>query len=294
MPKVALIQMACGGTVEENTKKALAKVKEAAANGANIVVLPELFQHPYFPAEESNPEAFNRAEEIPGETMRQLAQAAKENHIILVGGSVFEREGDKYYNTAMTFDEDGDMIGKFRKCHIPQDPGFYEKDYFTPGDAIPVIDTKYGKICVMICYDQWFPEAAVKAAANGASLIIYPSAIGYPDSVNDITGDWRDMWQTAQRGHAACNQVYVAGLNRVGEESSKQGKTDFFGGSFIADYSGKMLSSLDKQEDIIYADCNFEHQKTVQNEWGILANRNPKLYRTTDSVPFDRTTWLKK
>lgn len=282
MVKIALVQMSCSGTAEENTRKALAYIKQSAEHGANIVCLPELFQHPYFPIIPKDERAFDLAEPANGDTAKRLAQAAKENGVYVLGGSIYEREGAgasaKYYNTALVFDDEGQLINNYRKCHIPQDPGFYEKDYFAAGNELKVFDTKYGKICTMICFDQWFPEAARLATLQGAQLLVYPTAIGMPDNVENITGDWRDMWQTAQRGHAASNNVYVAAINRVGNEAAPDGTTEFFGGSFIADYAGKMVANADKQEGIIYADCDFKRQKEVQDAWCFLTNRRPDLY----------------
>lgn len=284
MPKVALVQMSCNGSVKENTDKALALVKQAAEKGADIVVLPELFQNPYFPIVQSTPgkDSHDLAEPVNGETMKRLSQAAKENHVHLIGGSIYERDGEgknaRYYNTALSFDDEGNLIGNYRKCHIPQDPGFYEKEYFEGGDTIPVMKTKHGNIAVMICFDQWHPEAARIAALKGANLIVYPTAIGIPQNEKNITGDWRAMWQNAQCGHAAANQVYVAAANRIGREEAPSGLTDFFGGSFIADWTGQKLAQLDKEEGITMLDCDFEHQKQVQEAWCILPNRRPDIY----------------
>ena len=267
------------GRFRKNTDKALRLICEAAQQGADIVCLPELFQTPYFPIVPGaeNAQAFVDAETIPGKTQNILSRAAKENKVLLLGGSIFEREGEgkaaRYYNTAMAFDDTGAMIGNYRKCHIPQDPGFYEKDYFAEGPGVQIIDTKFGKIAVMICFDQWHPELARLAAVNGAHLLVYPTAIGIPQNEENITGDWRAMWQNAQKGHAAANQVYVAAVNRIGTESCTNGPTEFFGGSFIADWTGEKLAELDKQEGITMLDCDFAHQKKVQDAWCVLANR---------------------
>jgi predicted amidohydrolase len=285
--KVALVQMACSDSQRDNTEYAIEAIRSAANRGANIVCLPELFQSRYFPALPMNKEAFALAETIPGPTTQQLAEAAKENKVLVIGGSIFERASEgakaKYFNTAPVFDDTGALLATYRKCHIPQDPGFYEKDYFAEGDGIKVIETKFGKICVMICFDQWFPEAARQAALLGAQLIVYPTAIGMPDNVVNITGDWREMWQTAQRGHAACNNVYVAAINRVGPEPSADGSTtEFFGGSFVADFAGHTIAQADDEPEIIMAECNFEQQRSVQEAWNFFPNRRPDVYRAVN------------
>lgn len=284
MPKLALIQMPCNGTTKENTDKALRMIKQAAEQGADIVALPELFQNPYFPIVQATPEKTSHelAEPVHGETMKLLSQAAKENHVYLLGGSIYERDGEgknaRYYNTALSFDDEGNLIGNYRKCHIPQDPGFFEKEYFEGGDHVEVMDTKHGKIAVLICFDQWHPEIARIAALKGANLIVYPTAIGIPDNEENITGNWRAMWQNAQCGHAAANQIYVAAVNRIGSEKAPGVTTEFFGGSFIADWTGQKLAQLDKEEGITMLDCDFEHQKKVQKSWCVLPNRRPDLY----------------
>jgi predicted amidohydrolase len=278
MFKLALIQMRCSGSREENFASALAKIAEAAANGAQMICLPELFTMPYFPAEPDGKRFFAEAETIPGDSTRRLSEAAKQHGVYLIGGSLFERDGDTYYNTAPVFDDTGALIARYRKCHIPQDPGFYEKDYFAEGPGIEVIDTKYGRIAVMICFDQWFPEAARLAALQGASLLIYPTAIGMPDNALNISGDWRAMWQIAQQGHGAANNVYIAAINRVGQETTTENTTRFFGGSFVADYGGRKLVEAGDAETILYAECDFAHQKKVQAAWCLLANRRPSLY----------------
>ncbi len=282
MPKVALIQMSCAESAVANLDKAVALVEGAADQGAQIVCLPELFQHPYFCAVPKDESAYALTETIPGPTTERLGALAKKLGIILLGGSIYERaeEGGRmvYYNTSPVFDETGVMIAAYRKCHIPHDPGFYEKDYFAEGDALDVIETKYGKIAVMICYDQWFPEFARMAALKGAQMLFYPTAIGYPEGVANTTGDWREKWQIAQRGHSAVNDVFVGAVNRVGYEEVGDSKTNFFGGSFISDYAGKKLDERMEGEGVVMADCDFEHQKIVQHNWNFLPCRRPDLY----------------
>src|SRR3989344_2221321 len=231
---VGLVQMRMGADSANNLQRALEGVAEAAGLGANIVCLPELFLSPYFFQAPDNANAFSSAETVPGDTTRVLSEAAKKHGIILIGGSVFEKSGEKFFNTTPVFDTDGSLLGIYRKTHIPEDFLYHEQRYFAPGNTgITVFDTKFGKICPLICYDQWYPEAARIAALKGAEIIFYPTAIGLidADAEENITGDWEAMWRNAMLGHAAANNILVCALNRVG----KEGSIDFWGGSFVAD-----------------------------------------------------------
>ncbi len=280
---VGLIQMSCDGLPQANLKKALTMIDSAAKKGANIVVLPELFLGPYFCQNKDDRSAFDLAESLPGPTTQALSDSARKNKIVLIGGSIFERSRDaasrneKFYNTAPVFGPDGTLLGTYRKTHIPEDILYHEQHYFAPGDTgIRVFDTPYGKIAPLICYDQWYPEAARIATLMGAELIVYPTAIGTIDgSVEEnITGDWQAMWTNVQLGHAAANCVYVAGINRVGKESS----INFWGGSFIADPSSKILAHASGKEEIILAECDFSRVKALQKSWRFLENRRPETY----------------
>lgn len=277
--KVALIQMGMVSDHKKNLGKALEMIGEAAKKGANIVCLPELFSGLYFCQKEHDDGAFNEAETIPGPTTQVLSEVAKKNGIVLVGGSIFEKASEKFYNTAMVFGPDGKLLGTYRKTHIPHDPDFFEQNYFSAGDTgIKVFETPFGKICVLICYDQWFPEAARIATLHGAELIVYPTAIGTGDDISpvdpNIPEDWEEMWRSAQVGHAAVNNVYVAALNRVGTE----GKMHFWGGSFIANPGGKILAKADDSEQILIADCDFSYVKKMQDSWRFLKERRPDMY----------------
>ena len=240
--RLALVQMRCDGPPDANLRHALDRVAEAAASGANLVVLPELFLGPYFCQRENDPAAFRLAEAIPGPTTQALADAARKHGIYLVGGSLFEKASDgKYYNTAPVLGPDGRLLGAYRKSHIPEDPLYHEQRYFAPGDTgVRVFEAPFGKFAVLICFDQWFPEAARLATLAGAELLLYPTAIGVIDEDVElnITGDWEQMWRNAQLGHAAANNVFVAAVNRVG----KEGSITFWGGSFIADPASKLLA----------------------------------------------------
>jgi predicted amidohydrolase len=278
--KIAAIQMDCSKDPQTNLQNALEKIKQAAEKGAQIICLPELFRTVYFCADGRNEKAFDLAEPVNGETVQALAKAARDNKVYIVGGSIYERGDDgKLYNTAVTFNDEGEVISTYRKCHIPNDPGFEEQFYFTPGDEIKIVDTKYGKLGVLICYDQWFPEAARLAVLKGAQILVYPTAIGMPEGVENITGDWRAMWQGAQTGHACSNNVYVVAINRTGREVLESGATsDFFGGSFICDFAGKKLAEAKEGEAVLVAECDLARQQQVQKAWRFIVERRPDLY----------------
>jgi predicted amidohydrolase len=282
---LGLIQMSCTGTRKENLAKALDSVAEAAKRGAQIVALPELFLGPYFCQRPDDMDAFATAESIPGPTTQALSAAAAKHRIVLIGGSIFEKtEQGRYYNTCPMFGTDGKMLGTYRKSHIPEDILYHEQRYFSPGDTgIRVVDTPYGKIASLVCFDQWFPEAARIATLRGAELLIYPTAIGILDgSVEEnITGDWEGMWKAVQLGHAAANTVYVAAANRV----SHEGAITFWGGSFIADPAGRITAQARDAEEILLAELDLTRVKALQEAWGFLRNRRTDLYG-----PLTRTT----
>ena len=275
---VGLVQMHCTKSSEDNLSRALAKVDEAVKLGAQIVCLPELFLSPYFCQRPDNKAALESAETLPNAVTEALGKKAKEHAIVLVGGSLYELgKNGKRYNTAPVFGIDGKMLGTYRKTHIPEDILYHEQHYFEPGDTgIQIFDTPFGKICVLICFDQWFPEAARIATLQGAEIIFYPTAIGtIDDSVEEnITGDWEQMWRSVQVGHGAANSVYIAAVNRVGKEDH----IHFWGGSFIADPSGAVLAKANDKESIIIAKCDLDRVKALQNAWGFLRNRRPDVY----------------
>lgn len=275
---IALIQMRCDRPREENLRVARDRVCEAAAHGATIVVLPELFSGPYFCQRADDRAALETAEPIPGPTTTALAEMATDSHVVLVGGSVFERAAGGFrYNTCVVFGPDGAALGHYRKTHIPEDVLYHEQHYFAPGDTgIIVIDTPHGRIAPMICYDQWYPEAARIAALAGAEIVVYPTAIGTIDSTveTNITGNWEEMWRAAQVGHAACNNVFVAAVNRVGRE----GAISFWGGSFVADPAGSVVARSGDDETIVYATLDLARVKPLQEAWRFFTNRRPGLY----------------
>lgn len=277
--KIGLIQMSMSDSHDKNLKKALTLITEAARRGAQIVALPELFSSLYFCRKENDKEAFKLAESMNGVTNKALSSIAKQLEIVLIGGSIFEKtDEDKYFNTTSIFGPEGEVLGTYRKTHIPHDEYFFEQNYFSPGDTgIRVFDSPFGNIAVLICYDQWYPEAARIAALKGAEILFYPTAIGdpkLPPIDPEIPEDFETMWRSVQVGHAAANNVYVAAINRVGTE----GNTTFWGGSFVASPTAAILAQGDNRERIVYADCDLSYVKKVQNAWRLLAERKPKMY----------------
>jgi predicted amidohydrolase len=282
--------MRCDGAPGANLKKAIERVADARSKGAEFVILPELFCTEYFcrvggkhggPEAKKAEKAIATAKEklsvaIDGPQIKTLAKAAGDNKVVLVGGSVFEKAGDKYFNTSVVFGPDGREIGRYRKTHIPHDPGFWEQHYFSPGDTgIRVFDTPVGKVAVQICYDQWFPEAARLATLEGAEFLVYPTAIGDVDLVKEEDeGNWREMWTAAQVGHAACNNVFVAAVNRVGRE----GPTTFWGGSFVADPCGRVLKQAGVAEEVVIVCVDRTLVERTQAGWRFLEERRPEQY----------------
>jgi agmatine deiminase len=275
--KVALIQMGMGEERNENVAKALSLISSAAKKGANIVCLPELFTAPYFPQEEKA-KAEKYAETIPGHTTEALSKAARENKVVIVGGSVFERDQKtkKFYNTAVVFDETGKMLGKYRKMHIPHDPSFYEQNYFERGDlGYKIFETTYGKLGTLICYDQWFPEAARVLALMGADMIFYPTAIGFVRGVEQAEGSWQNAWEVVQRGHGIANATAICAVNRVG----KEGDMIFWGGSFISSQFGTVLARGFEKEEVILAEVDLDLGRKVKEGWRFFHNRRPESYK---------------
>ncbi len=271
---IGLIQTKVSADVKSNVEKTLKMVAQAAKKGAKIIALQELFQTPYFPQWEGKKKD-DFAEEIGGYTVSAMKAAAKKFGVTLVV-PIYEKKGKKYYNTAIVINKDGKMVGQYHKVHIPHDPGFYEKEYFehsTEGYKIFTVDSV--KFAVLICYDQWFPEAARMARLNGAEIIFYPTAIG--DIIGyKPEGDWHNAWETSMRGHAIANSVHVAAINRVGTE----GRMKFFGQSFVSDPFGKILKlgSKDKEE-VLVQKIDLERNVFFAEGWGFLRNRRPDTYK---------------
>lgn len=270
---LGLVQMSMSADVEFNLRKAVEKIKQASSRGAQIVCLPELFNSLYFPQAEKA-KAFS--DEIPGKVSEALSKAARENKVVVVGGSIFEKSGGKFFNTSIVFSEKGVLLGKYRKMHVPQDENFFEQNYFAKGDlGFQVFETSFGKISVLVCFDQWFPEAARVCALNGAEIIFYPTAIGRVDGIEQVEGDWREAWTNVQRGHAIANNLVVAGVNRTGRE----GKIEFWGSSFVSDAFGKMIARGKEGEEIVIAKVDLDHGKDIREGWRFFHNRRPEAYK---------------
>ena len=267
--------MAMGGDTDRNLAHALDMARAAIREGARILCLPELYRTSYFPQYDDR-EASVYAETIPGASTRAFSALAREEGVVIVV-PLYEQTADgEHYNTAVVIDADGRLLPPYRKVHIPFDPRFYEKTYFRPGDRYLVYDTRYGRIAVLICYDQWFPEAARTVALQGAEIIFYPTAIGrIAGEEEPPEGDWRDAWETVQRGHAIANSVHVAAVNRVGDEDDIR----FFGSSFVADAFGNILARAgEADETILVAEVDLSMNESVREGWGFFRNRRPETY----------------
>ena len=272
--RLAIVQMSCSDVLEDNLAKAEAFVRQAAGEGANVILLQELFESLYFPQLERE-ELFALAHPVATHPfIERFARLARELGVVLPI-SFFEHAGQAYFNSLAMIDAGGEVLGVYRKSHIPDGPGYEEKFYFNPGDTgFKTWRTRFGSIGVGICWDQWFPEAARAMALKGADLLLYPTAIGSePDEVGGL--DTKDMWQRAMLGHAVSNSVYLAAANRVGTE----GDATFYGSSFIADYTGTKLSEADRSsETVIYADLDLAASRRFRAGFGFFRDRRPDLY----------------
>jgi N-carbamoylputrescine amidase len=269
MLTLGLVQMRCGVSTTENMARAVLLAERAQKNGAQLIVLPELFLHPYFCQVKDDDTCQRAAEPVPGPTTDALSFLARRLGVALVGGTIIEAGSNgEVYNTAAVFDVDGSLLGCYRKSRIPMDEAFYEQSYFAPGDGSPgVFRTAFGSVGIMVCYDQWFPELARATALAGAELLIYPSAIGDVDHLRLRSEcSWQRMWLNAHLGHAAVNNVFVAAVNRVGHE----GRVSFWGGSFVIDPSSSILSQGGCAEEIVLADCELGRVRELQDAWGFL------------------------
>ncbi|HQT44959.1 MAG TPA: nitrilase-related carbon-nitrogen hydrolase, partial [Candidatus Micrarchaeota archaeon] len=256
--KIGIVQMSMSSDIAKNLEKATSMAGEAASKGAHIVCLPELFTTRYFAQKRFDKSA--HMEKIPGPTARALSRCAQENKIVLVGGSIFEKARKANYNTACVFGPDGSMLGNYRKMHIPHDEEFFEQDYFAPGDGgFKVFRTPFAKIGTLICFDQWFPEAARISALMGAQILFYPTAIATSSHIEQAEGPWQDAWETVMRGHAIANNVAVCAVNRVGTE----GDMSFWGGSFVSNAWGKVVAKADGSEQVLVAELDLSLNKDV-------------------------------
>jgi len=278
--RLGLVQMACSHDLNENLAKAEWRIREAAGLGAQIICLQELFRSLYF-CQEENPGMFALAEPVPGPTTATLSKLAGELGVVVVA-SLFERRAPGlFHNTAAVLDADGRLLGIYRKMHIPDDPHYYEKFYFTPGDlGVPVFDTRFARIAVLVCWDQWYPEAARLASLGGPSILFYPTAIGWHPSEKEEDGEGQlDAWRTLQRGHAIANGLFVAAVNRVGYEGSAEQGLEFWGNSFVADPFGKLVAEAPRdQEKTLIVECDPARVDEVRCQWPFLRDRRIDAY----------------
>lgn len=274
--KIGLIQMSCGEKPEANFKKAITRIGEAATRGAQIVCLQELFRSQYF-CQTEDVELFKLAEPIPGPSTEALSKVAKQKRVDIIASLFEKRAPGIYHNTAVMIDASGKIVGKYRKMHIPDDPLFYEKFYFTPGDlGFQTHDTTYGKVGTLVCWDQWFPEAARLTALSGAQFLFYPTAIGWlPGEKASMNEAQHSAWETIQRAHAIANGVFVVVVNRVG----KEGKLQFWGQSFVADPFGRIIAKASaNKEEVLVVDCNLALIDETRQNWPFLRDRRIDAY----------------
>lgn len=273
---LGLIQMTAGEDPEANLAKALTRIRAAAKKGAQIVCLQELFRSRYF-CQSENARNFKLAEPIPGPTTEALGRLAREREIVIVASLFEKRSAGIYHNTAVVIDADGSPVGKYRKMHIPDDPLYYEKFYFTPGDlGFPSFPTRYAKIGVLVCWDQWFPEAARSTSLSGAQILFYPTAIGWiPNEPRAVAQQQRNAWELIQRSHAVANGVFVAAVNRLGRE----GKIKFWGSSFVAGPFGEIVARAGSdREEILIAKCDLVKIEETRQSWPFLRDRRIDAY----------------
>jgi N-carbamoylputrescine amidase len=273
---VGLVQMRCSEDREENLAKAAARVEEAAGRGAQVVCLQELFRS-HYPCQTEDAARFDWAETIPGPSTEVLGKVAARCHVTVVA-SLFEKRGaGLYHNTAVTIDPEGRIAGRYRKMHIPDDPLYYEKYYFTPGDlGFPIVPHGPAKLSTLVCWDQWFPEGARLASLGGAQILFYPTAIGWQfDEGEAVDRAQHDAWHTIQRAHAIANGVFVVSVNRVGRE----GDVRFWGQSFVADPFGRVLAQASStEEEILVVDCDLEEIERTRRLWPFLRDRRIDAY----------------
>ena len=276
---LGLPQMTCVEDPAANLKKAVDRTRQAAARGAQIVCLQELFLGPYFCQIEDH-KFFSLAESIPGPSSALFGDLARELGIVIIA-SLFEKRAEGlYHNTAAIIDADGTYLGKYRKMHIPDDPQYYEKFYFTPGDlGFKAWNTRFGRIGVLICWDQWFPEAARLTAMAGAQILFYPTAIGWlPPEKAEYGERQQAAWETIQRSHAVANGAFVASVNRAGLETTASGGIEFWGGSFVADPNGRILGKGGRDEETLIVPCDLGQVDVVRTHWPFLRDRRIDAY----------------
>lgn len=273
--QLGLIQHSCSADPEANLTVAVAKIREAAGKGAQIILLQELFNTTYF-CQTVDAACFDWAQPVPGPLTDRLTALAKELEVVIVAPFFERRAPGIYHNTVVVIDADGSLMGKYRKKHIPDDPGFYEKYYFTPGDdGYQVFETRYAKIGPLICWDQWYPEAARITALKGAELLVYPTAIGtLPEEDERMAAEFHDAWQTIQRSHAIANGCFVASINRTGVE----GEVTFWGQSFVAGPFGQILGKSGTEEEILIVKADLSSIEKQRQIWPFFRDRRIDTY----------------
>jgi len=281
---LGLVQHQCGEDPAENFRRALDGIRAAAGRGAQIICTQELFRTRYFPQTEDH-RFFGLAERIPGPSTERLGALARELGVVIVASLFEKRAAGLYHNTAIVLDADGTYLGMYRKMHIPDDPQYYEKFYFTPGDlGFRAWDTRFGRVGVLVCWDQWYPEAARLTALAGPGILFYPTAIGWlPKEKAEYGERQQSAWETIQRSHAIANGVYVAAVNRVGFEPGPTGGTgggglEFWGGSFVADPSGRLIAKAGSGEEVLVVECDLSEVEVARTHWPFLRDRRIDAY----------------
>jgi N-carbamoylputrescine amidase len=277
---IGLVQMRCEHQPQANLDKAAARLEEAARCGVQLACLPELFRSPYF-CQQEDPDYFDLAEPIPGPSTERLVAAARQMNLVIVASLFERRSAGVYHNTAVVIDSDGSLLGLYRKMHIPDDPLYFEKYYFTPGDlGFRVFASRCARIGTLICWDQWYPEAARLTSLKGADILVYPTAIGWhPAEKAEFGPAQHEAWELMQRSHAVANGVYVAAVNRVGHEGPAGGGLEFWGGSFVCDPFGRVLSRASHdQEELLVVECDPAQVEEVRRHWPFLRDRRIDAY----------------
>jgi N-carbamoylputrescine amidase len=277
---LGLIQMRCESDPAANLHRAVQHIRQAAAAGAQVICLPELFRSPYF-CQQQDPRIFDLAEPIPGPSTEVLSRVARETNTVVVASLFERRAAGVYHNTAAVLDADGKLLGIYRKMHIPDDPLYFEKYYFTPGDlGFRSFDTRFGRIGVLVCWDQWYPEAARLTSLQGAQVLLYPTAIGWHPREKAAFGTAQHQaWELIQRSHAIANGVYVAAINRVGHEGSAAAGLEFWGASFVSDPFGIVLRrAAHDSEEVIVTGCDPARMEDVRRNWPFLRDRRIDAY----------------
>ncbi len=281
--RLALIQMRCVESAEANMEVAVDALQDASQHGAHVACLPELFLGPYF-CQSEDPAVFDRAEPIPGPSSARLAEVAQRTGLTLIAPLFERRAAGIYHNSLVVLEPNGSPIRIYRKMHIPDDPLFYEKYYFTPGDlGFQTVPTQHANLGPLICWDQWYPEAARLTALRGAEILFYPTAIGWhPSEKAEFGDDQFEAWRIVQRGHAIANGVFVAAINRVGHEGPVDGGIEFWGGSFVADPFGRIIAEAGSEPETLVVDCDLGRIEETRRHWPFLRDRRIDAYQGLD------------